>query len=224
MRIISDFHDYYDVCRRHGQDDDILYLRKEEVESPPNATYYLRSRWSWFPYEVMMDDLIVGFCGNIYPTIHCSVRSTTFQREWEDKWCYSHEAVDEWIFKHGMKRIRTWYTKPEYRRGKTPQYYVEQFFVKQLEKQEEHKEKFEKAPIFTLQSNKVTYNARLEGLDFVTQFDPYLAFQELQMYLGAKARPEKPIPKIPDKIMVEAKGFDKHSFRKEPGKKKRGKK
>ena len=30
MRIISDFHDYYDVAQSTGQDQDLLYVRKPE--------------------------------------------------------------------------------------------------------------------------------------------------------------------------------------------------
>ena len=41
------------------------------------------------------------------------------------------------------------------------------------------------------------------------------------MFISNLAVPLKPIPKIDDKTMAEIKGFDKWSFRKEPGKKKR---
>lgn len=46
----------------------------------------------------------------------------------------------------------------------------------------------------------------------------YTAYQELQMWMSNQAIPHKPIPKVSDKDMVTAKGFDKWSFRKEPQK------
>jgi len=63
---------------------------------------------------------------------------------------------------------------------------------------------------------KGSYNECLKGLDFFKVIDTYTAFQELQMFLGGMARPNKPIPQVPDKDMVSIKGFDKWSFRKPP--------
>ena len=64
-------------------------------------------------------------------------------------------------------------------------------------------------------------NGILKDFDFVKLFDPYQAFQELQMYLSNIAVPLKPIPEIDDVTMAEAKGFNKWSFRKERSSKKR---
>jgi hypothetical protein len=58
-------------------------------------------------------------------------------------------------------------------------------------------------------------------LDFGKILDPYTAYQELSMYLGAKARPEMNHPNVPDEFLLQQKGFDCHSFRKEPTKRKR---
>lgn len=64
----------------------------------------------------------------------------------------------------------------------------------------------------------MTYNATLSTVEFIRVIDPYTAFQEIQMFLGNMAQPEKPIPKISDEVMAEIKGFDKFSFRKDPAK------
>lgn len=42
--------------------------------------------------------------------------------------------------------------------------------------------------------------------------DTFTAYQELEMFFGNLARPNKPIPEILDKDMVSIKGFDKWSF------------
>jgi hypothetical protein len=57
-------------------------------------------------------------------------------------------------------------------------------------------------------------NDCLRPLGFMRVLEPYAAFQELFMWLANQARPLKPIPKIDDRTMAEAKGFDKFSFRK----------
>ncbi len=63
---------------------------------------------------------------------------------------------------------------------------------------------------------KIVYNACLKELDFFKVIDTYTAFQELQMFMGGMARPNKPIPHVSDKNMVSIKGFDEWSFRKPP--------
>ena len=48
--------------------------------------------------------------------------------------------------------------------------------------------------------------------------DPYQAFQEINMWMSNQAMPEKVIPEIDNKTMIEIKGFDKFSFRKDKSK------
>jgi hypothetical protein len=71
-------------------------------------------------------------------------------------------------------------------------------------------------PIFVGYPSKkiIIYNGKLKDLEFFRMFEPYLAFQELTMYMANTAEPRKEIPKISDEIMSEIKGFDKWSFRK----------
>jgi hypothetical protein len=60
----------------------------------------------------------------------------------------------------------------------------------------------------------------LKDFEFYRKIDTYTAFQELAMFWGGLAQPNRPIPDVTDKDMVTAKGFNKWSFRKEPTKKK----
>ena len=60
-------------------------------------------------------------------------------------------------------------------------------------------------------------NARLADYQFYRVKDPFTAYQNLSMYLGGLASPERSIPPISDSDMLQAKGFDKKwSFRKPP--------
>lgn len=61
----------------------------------------------------------------------------------------------------------------------------------------------------------------LQDIGFPSVMDPFTAFQELTMWLGAQARPEKDLVEISDEIMRDEKGFDEWSFKnKAPGAKK----
>lgn len=62
-------------------------------------------------------------------------------------------------------------------------------------------------------------NAPLRRMEFARVFDPYTAYQEISMYLGGLASPEKPIPKLSDEDMAHSKGHgDRYSFRRAPTK------
>lgn len=68
-------------------------------------------------------------------------------------------------------------------------------------------------------STSIVFNCNLDQFEFYKVFNPYQAYQEISMFLGGLAVPLNNIPHIDDKIMAEAKGFDKFSFRKDKTKK-----
>jgi hypothetical protein len=80
-------------------------------------------------------------------------------------------------------------------------------------------------PVFVAKStgfeDEIVWNGCLKDVEFFRVFDTFKAFQEIAMYYGGLAAPQKPIPVVPDKVLAGAKGFDKWSFRKEPKGKKR---
>ena len=63
---------------------------------------------------------------------------------------------------------------------------------------------------------KIVYNECLKELEFFRLMDTFTAYQELQMYFGAMAQPNRPVPQVSDKDMISIKGFDNWSFRKPP--------
>jgi hypothetical protein len=65
----------------------------------------------------------------------------------------------------------------------------------------------------------ITYNDCLKDVEFYRVFDPYSAYQEIEMFLNNLAIPQKDMPKIPDRENILSHGFDdKLSFRKEKSK------
>lgn len=242
MRIISAFHDYYDVVQSAGQDLELRYIRKNwKVDVPEWPFPIHKERW-WNWRKLAPESLVVGFCGKIYPIMRIPARAASILAPYTDTLCFGADDVARWVslnlhkkdveaYNLPMPKRRRWHhTAAHTRQG------VEKFFAQMAEEQDKHREFFEKmtAPIFLADSKRwqvrpksgriIECNPCLRELEFFRVLDPYTAFQELAMYLGAQAQPEKPIPTIPDKIMVGVKGFDERSFRKDPGKKRRGRK
>ena len=167
------------------------------------------------------------------------------------KWCYNLRDVDSYVKKYAPKYYAD-YLERYPSKGKwcseQRQHNFDNFFngrprskwekepsQEELNKNEKWRHSwFEKhrTPLFVAEygvgehkhGGRITYNGQLKPFEFYGVFDPYLAFQEISMWMGNQAVPIKPIPEISDEIMAEIKGFDKFSFRKDPGKKKKVKK
>jgi len=168
---------------------------------------------------------IVGFCGKIYPVLELYMSHVYGEK---GTLCFNLADVDTFVETNLKKdEIKDYYTKKwdnTWRRRPHKRHLFEKFFTECEEKKNAFEHLFEEHPIFVaFPRNHLIYNASLKDYEFFRVFDTYTAFQELSMYLGSKAQSEKPIPEIPDKIMVGAKGFNEWSFRKEPGQKKRSK-
>lgn len=66
----------------------------------------------------------------------------------------------------------------------------------------------------------LTLNPPLASVQFYRLFDPWAAFQELDMFWGGVLAPEsRPMPQVEDKYRIAQHGFDDRSFRKVPTKK-----
>lgn len=233
MRIISDFRDYYDCVQAMGQDLGTQYLRKKrivELNTFPFPTFWcLPSNRAPVGFRVA----IIGFCGKIYPALE-----VTYDWAQPPVFCYTVEEVDVVVEAHCSKkeiesyrwkttRKRYWrhsrhHTAWYDRQRRTA---VVKFFNECAEQQDRHGQFFidEGCPIFVARYDRtnnmsITFNECLKPLEFFRMFDTYTAFQEIYMYVCNLALPFKPIPKVSDKDMVMAKGFNKWSFRKEPRK------
>ena len=232
MRIISKFHDYYDAVMKSGQDRSLLYLRKkEEIELKDVKKEgrlpefpHLRAAGQYAGYgfnSVRATAYLIGFCGKIYPVVYLTTGHYDGSKLIET-YCYKIEEVDEFIATNYKKReVDGYQGKDRWNRdwpyGKR-RIYFQEFFDEVKDKQGKYTEFFLKwaVPIFILTENKLILNGSLKDYEFFRLFNPYSAFQELQMYLGGLANPEKPIPHVSDKDLLEGKGFNKWSFRKPP--------
>ena len=241
MRIVSDFHDYYGTVQATGQDQTVVYLRtKKEVKLNRNSfpfPVFEGTRWPLdHPLQegVPVVQSVVGFCGKVYPILRLSHQRQSAQSP-NVALCYTLAEVDAFIEHHCKQReIETYRSKPrgwrfghywprDQRREK-----FEEFFDGYATKQAAFGQLFldSRSPILVASTwcstgrpyrkYKIVYNDCLKELEFFRLIDTFTAYQELQMYFGAMAQPNKPIPQVSDKDMISIKGFDKWSFRKPP--------
>lgn len=230
MRIISDFHDYYDSVQAAGQDQSLIYFRKSEnIEVGKFPFPVFRSSCYADLVGLKIQQHMIGFCGKIYPTMVVTCLATN-----KSAICFDLAELDHFIETNWRKsvvdeyrakpnRLWQWFLWPgDLRRNDFKKYFAECATKKDafanifLEKH---------CPVWigTVQDvwrlncmGKITYNGCLKNLEFFRLFDTFSAFQEISMFLGGLAVPQKEIPEVPDKIMVGVKGFDKWSFRKPP--------
>jgi len=243
MRIISKFHDYYDSVMSQGQDFGLLYLRNEEKRDLPPSKWpgkfpHCRANSQYETYShspsLGVKDYIIGFCGKIYPVVYLeadirvagSITKTDGSKALHSAYCYSLAEIDAFVEKHYKKKhIEDYYSREKSsRRVKNWPYYAQrrdfkEFFEEATRGRDQYANVFteNKCPIFVVKGNsQLVINTSLKQYEFYKKFDSYTAFQELQMFLGNQANPEKPIPHVSDRDLMEGKGFDyKWSFRKE---------
>lgn len=244
MKIVSSFHDYYDAVQATGQDQALVYLRTRREVELDRDTYPFPVFGGRFPpfygrcqtapvLSVMQS--VIGFCGKIYPLFQLSHRRPAEPRS-DIALCYSLSDVDEFVEAHFRRHhVEAYRSKPRGWRFANRSWLVEQRraeFELLFNAYASQRSAFEhlfvdsRCPIFVSSTcwdsgrhrrqYKIVYNDCLKELEFFRIMDTYTAYQEIQMFLGNVAQPNKPIPEIPDKDMVSIKGFDKWSFRKPP--------
>lgn len=240
MRLISPFHDYYDVVQHEGQDLSLIYNRQPFTEEAKiflpdlegkdeNAPFHYRNWYNTDKFNYRFEDWVIGFCGKVYCVVGIRANGDT-------TYCYSAQEVEDAILAVANKRTTEWYNGQRKWRGfgsllnrKALDRHFDRYENEYRNKYIDHFRE-RGTPIFVSRWNRgnccrwdqykqeITYNAPIGQYKFITIFDPYRAFQEIQMFLGGLAQPEKQIPAISDKDMAEIKGFNKWSFRKEPKK------
>ncbi len=233
MRIISPFRDYYDSVQTVGQDRTMVYVRKVEKKLLSSWIFPTSLCRYWSRQWCTAGDLVVGFCGRIYPVLHFYYnRKVSYEA-----YCFTLTEVDEWVC--GVKeedQANYWGSehKRKSRYGLTRES-VSKHFETFESKRDSYADLFTEArsPVFVAlpsstsnlgyrlglrQSDSescIHWNARLNRLNFAKVKDPYTAFQEISQFLGSLAFPDRSIPEVSDEDMLLAKGFDaKTSFRK----------
>lgn len=210
-----------------GQDRSLLYVRQEEIlflEEWPFETSPLAERWE-IQNKVPHSIHIIYFCGRLYPCIQ--VYPTGNYADFEKPasiFCYNPESID--------KVCKSRLSNKEYLKfANSPNVssMISSFFdIKLIPPTLQA----EVCPVWIAScsshskyhknTGELTRNPLLKNYDFAKIKDPYSAFQELSMWFGNLAAPEKPIPQLSNEDLAWSKGHgDKYSFRKAPTKKRK---
>jgi len=242
MRIISDFHDYYDCIQSVGQDQNLVYFRnKRIIKHGRQWPFPSISTHRFWDRECNLDitQYVVGFCDKIYPML--SVRQVPPNKS---TLCYSIRDIDKFVYTKFRKKYYNAYLATErrnksahklwnYQQGRrallsffskcedVADTFGHMFTVDPVDQHGNVEPPPHTYPLFVARTRnrheiELTYNQCLKDYEFYRVLDPPTAFQELQMYLGGLAAPQEIIPPISDKDMIGAKGFNEWSFRKMP--------
>lgn len=244
MRIVAKKKDYYDCIQAYGQDQSLVYVRTPEVvpfsSGRPGTSGLVNPfpRIYFYGFYRMTNahSFIVGFCGKIYPLV--SLRNVT-QSGAKRIRCFTLEEVDAYIDEHLKKKERDYYygkIAPHlaHRFFRTRTHYdfrrdvFVKFFERCAEKQDAFAHMFEekRCPVFFAGydsdhrgdgDGQIEYNALLGPHEYYRVFDPYQAYQEINMFMSNLAVPEKQMPIIPDDMKIHSHGFNQWSFRRPPG-------
>jgi hypothetical protein len=248
MRIKSDFHDYYDCAQAFGQDQELIYIRKKidfplvtelktkrvPIPMPDTTRYGGYTRVGELPTGMRF--YIIGVAGKLYPCFQIYWHYPNTCEKDIEAFCYSLADIDKIIKAKCNKKAQELFNEETLKKGKHSRrrYYMsarraefELFFAEWERENQAAKvqQLFRQYPVFAIEVRHdgwyVCYNCSLKEYKFFKVKDTVTTYQEIAMFLGGLATPQKPIPVPSDRDMVGIKGFDEFSFRKEPSKKKR---
>lgn len=201
MRIVSRFHDYYDIGLNLGYDSHVDFIRTpREIDFSKDLSLEDRATRDFFrglklPWRHSsgfgMEYIVIGFCGTFYPLI------IKHRYGAPSKYCYSFEELSSIMKIDRYNSYKGFYET-----------------VKSLKNDELFLTN--RSPIIIVTHGaKAVWNGLLRNYQFARIVDPYQAFQRIEMFLGNLAAPEKPIPPRTDVEKLQSHGFDKKiSFRK----------
>lgn len=241
MRIISKFYDYYDKAVAYGTDNDLIYVREEKQIYLPFE--HVDSKYDLFRIVKSIPQFrcgslsVIAFCGKIYPHYSINLSPTKsknyfsindIKSDYEDgtlKKLIEESIVDspaQPAFSntdYKLSEIRQLFeTKYWYSRdGKGS--FIEQFSSNEGKKISDDVFRYYNSPIIVVSNMKdhflVDINTRLNRFNFIKMFDPYMAYQEISMYLGNNlVKQVDPTVNFGDDLKRDIHGFDKFSFRK----------
>lgn len=240
MLIVSKHRDYYDSAVGLGIDKTIVYERHlKTIELPDDILLattinYFEDFTSNYGSRIPKNKyasgyFIIGFCGKLYIGFKFTKENNTNVPNplYNTKIIYDIEEARK-FFDFKKNEHKKWYWSGESNEERLNNFILK---IKSIDPIEWFR-KFN-TPIFVIGNNnnvvnhnynssslkKVTINPILKDYDFAKKFDPYSAFQEIQMFISGVLGTNKDGVdiKMSEKQKVQQYGFDKkYGFRKRP--------
>lgn len=248
MKIITKFKDYYDGCNYDHSIQSGIYERHTRVIPTNNWIEMSNQLISNNKDAFSLCTGVIGFCGKIYPYVYFRDGNLSYG-EVKTQFIYSYEdfePIREMLIEREGKRNRWhWHydllsdkkTDAEnWFKGEFSEVTKSFHYTKNKKNILNLKDIFyeNRVPCFAVHSRvwtdeferkfkwKIVLNPCLKDYMFYRVFDPYTAFQEIEMFMNNQiVRPDDPpIDPVPDRIKAESHGFNKFSFRKDKSDKK----
>lgn len=235
MRIISKFHDYYDSAQRYGRDNRLVYVRQQQEmpvrESKPEgaalaAFVELALQMAPTPWEQELYgdpvsrrvEVVYGllvFAGKLYPYARVTLyRVASGTASVVVHTAEAYEAVMAPLSLGGAQGIES-----AWQAGRKKAFWQlrDDSRLHALCLQDAVAcVSFERNKRSWKDQGQLRVNPRLADLEFFKVKDPWQAYQELSMFHGNVAAPDRTPVNVSDKDRIVQHGFDKWSFRKRP--------
>ena len=244
MRLVSKFHDYYDgAIRTSVSDRSFVFVRKYE-ELGADRVQMIRFGYNKGKIDRMFEGGLIGFCGAIYPFVCVTDhkgRIGDLDYEATHEYFYDLDELLEiypmdeddskyskyhWFGKKKLGRLKEWFhdgtvtvwhgnhysacndsaLKKIFTDHRIAYFGILPYGAKEAA--------YHRGAISVNQELVQIYPI-LKDVQFYRKFNPYTAFQTIEMYLTNElVKPDEINIVIPDKLKAQSKGFDKWSFRK----------
>lgn len=230
MRIISKFHDYYDVGMRYGMDKEVVYVRTTEEVPYTDRSHIQAGQYVYrYPpvlYKEYWTRLVFSVCGRFY-ICYSMYLPSYLQGEERRAFCYSTQEVESVLrslFPEALNRL----SNTPWRDNRTYKEILEWEFSNQGKPLPPDLHQKYKTPVFVegcLDQSKYPQpyglwkNPNLRKLEFFRiEKDPVRLYQDIYMFIsGIIGTPENKMAKINNEERIITHGYDlKYSFRKRP--------
>lgn len=227
MKIYSNFQDYYDGVQGMGMDTSVVFDRKYgKISLQPPFTMSL-SFWSREKGDVRVysedaywrlnnrdghdeGTIFIFFAGKLYPLLRVYICKDGHQ---EEKIVSSFDEYVAYLDSFGFKPFNTTYRLNDSIKE------LENYFKFSPDSVAswmiDNKLVIAKADYKDLKNGLLRINPCLKDYKFQRILDPYMAYQEISMWVGGILPQSKEVQDVPDKYKIEQHGFDPQwSFRK----------
>lgn len=224
MLITSKFRDFYDNCAAYGVDTQVRYNREQQSiqyrEYSENKKVHLDpsplcaaviaacTGWGPDPHLTRQDRdsgpevVVLGFCGKLYK---CALQTLWTYRPGMRSYEHALHMTSETMPEEWSMKYHDW---------RSNKYLVDQFKTP-LERDNVEVFTMLNVPIFVAYGHRVDLNPNLHELGFQKFKDGVTAFQEISAFISGTLNTATQMKHIAsDQELLQAHGFDKHSFKK----------
>lgn len=221
MRINSNYKDYYDHLQRYTFGQSKIYNRFWSLSEESPYQKLSSDRFGIFTKDARLyiQQVIVGFCGNIYSYKIAKLYEDKWNKLVDTKFIYSIDELNDFYkenFKHSLKNEDLRKESIYFFSKKDDTFFIKEnspIWICQFSKSLDRDVNF---LCCSLDKNKNLFNEQisLSNLGFQNLVNDKTAWTELTSYVDFLGTQYKQVPEIENNIKIENHGFDKNSFRK----------